>query len=258
MGPKKLLFMEKSKGRFSLLQNADLSTKDSETLDDVSEVEAEDVPSWPTTRREKRINRWLFFTLLAVIAAVAFGGVLAWRNTKGEHEDREPHEGYRMHHEHGSSLTKPERGFCGNTSEEAHANGCVLDFIPGAWVHPACYDAELEKEFLDLKPWQWFADKEAKQELTLDYIRETGGPNPIFVSMEYHRQHCAFTWKKLHRAVIRQTPIDTHIGQLKHTIHCADKLAGPDPPWKSKFFHISTSCRMPQDFELDENYEHTH
>ncbi|KUJ06454.1 uncharacterized protein LY89DRAFT_558433, partial [Mollisia scopiformis] len=113
----------------------------------------------------------------------------------------------------------------GDTPTEARANGCVLDFIPGACrVPPACYDAELEEEFLGLQQWQWFADNESQHELTSEYIKETGGPSPIYVSMEYHRQHCAYTWKKFHRAVLRHVLIDSHIGGYEHTIHCSNAL----------------------------------
>jgi hypothetical protein len=36
-------------------------------------------------------------------------------------------------------------GHCGNSSEEAIKNGCVFDFIPGAWVYPDYYDEDLER-----------------------------------------------------------------------------------------------------------------
>lgn len=140
-----------------------------------------------------------------------------------------------------------ERTHCGNSTTEARANGCILDFIAGAWVHPACYDSELEAEFLSLSDWHWFADAAGTKELSFSFIQETGGPNPIFVSPEYHRQHCVYTWRKLHRAVILHTPIDTHIGSYSHTQHCSKGLARPDAHHLSKFFSIFTECKMPKD-----------
>lgn len=137
-------------------------------------------------------------------------------------------------------------GHCGNTTAEARANGCILDFIPGAWVHPACYDAELEAEFLQLQDWKWYADNETQHELSLQYIRQTGGSNPLFVSKEYHRQHCAYTWMKLHRSIIRGVPIDSHIGACKHTVHCGRALAAAKLPIVSKFYEIFTHCEMPE------------
>lgn len=191
--------------------------------------------------REGCSSLWLGVSFLVGIFVCFLGATLLFSNSPGSLED---------HAKYGtgnSSLVKSEWGYCGNTSEEARTNGCVLDLIAGAWVPRACYDAELESQFLNLQPWRWFADYRGKRELTLAHIRKTGGPKAIWVSPEYHRQHCAFTWKKLHRAIIRQTPIDTHIGALSHTMHCSDRLTKPDSKWKSGFYHISTSCRMPYD-----------
>ncbi|KAE9364267.1 hypothetical protein N431DRAFT_298805, partial [Stipitochalara longipes BDJ] len=115
-------------------------------------------------------------------------------------------------------------GSCGNSTEEAQRNGCILDFMSEAWVHPDCYDEELEAEFLGLSDWHWYADQEGEQELTKEFIRRTGGPDPMWVSNQYHEQHCKYTWMKLHRAVIRHKPIDNHIGRYEHTLHCSDAL----------------------------------
>jgi hypothetical protein len=150
----------------------------------------------------------------------------------------------RMHEASKSSLHA--WGHCGNTTAEARANGCILDFIPGAWVRPACYDAELEAEFLQLQDWKWYADNETQHELSLQYIRQTGGSNPLFVSKEYHKQHCAYTWMKLHRSIIRGVPIDSHIGAYKHTVHCGRALAAAELPVVSKFYEIFTHCEMPE------------
>lgn len=146
-----------------------------------------------------------------------------------------------------------ERNECGNTTEEAKSNGCVLDFISGAWVHSDCYDKDLEAEFLAESDWHWYSDMEGEHELSEDFIRQTGGTNPVYVSMAYHDMHCAYTLMKLHRAVLRQTPIDSHIGLYKHTQHCSKILALPGPFVESTgfrapsgFYHIFTSCDFPQ------------
>lgn len=144
-------------------------------------------------------------------------------------------------------------GNCGNSSEEAIKNGCVMDFIPGGWVHPDCYDKDIEREFLAYADWHWYADPWGKQELSEDFMRRTGGPNPVYVSMEYHDAHCAYTWRKLHRAILRGTPIDSQIGKYQHTKHCSTALAiardaKKYPQWKApaRFFNVFTSCELPQ------------
>jgi len=196
--------------------------------EDLSDGEMEE--SWTSTlgTKVKRFRRILIFVLSIIATAIAFGGLMWERKLE------------RAHH-------RPEWGICGNSSAQARANGCILDFVPGAWVHPDCYDAQLEKEFLGLQPWKWYADENFTEELSFDYIRETGGPDPIWVTMEYHLTHCAYTWKKLHRAVILQIPIDTHVGAYKHTDHCAHAPILGDGPKRSPFNRIFTSCKMPED-----------
>ncbi|KAE9376384.1 hypothetical protein N431DRAFT_311393, partial [Stipitochalara longipes BDJ] len=114
---------------------------------------------------------------------------------------------------------------CGNSTSSALENDCILDFIAGAWVPKPCYDSELEAEFLQLKQWKWYTDADGSRSLSLDSMKNGGGYNPIFVSLDYHWIHCAYTWRKLHRSVISGRPIDTHIGEYEHTKHCADGLA---------------------------------
>ncbi|KAG0646676.1 hypothetical protein D0Z07_7405 [Hyphodiscus hymeniophilus] len=70
-------------------------------------------------------------------------------------------------------------GSCGNDTISALQNGCILDLMSEAWVHPDCYDQELETEFLSLSDWHWYADQAGDHELTIEEIRATGGPDPI-------------------------------------------------------------------------------
>jgi hypothetical protein len=224
--------MEDDKEHLLPHQKTAFDKGDFDCLKDGSGDDMEDVTESPLITKARKEFRLLVTPLLVLVFITSFGGLVVYIKTKKPHA---------------ISLKESQWKHCGNTSAEALANNCILDFIPGAWVPRACYDAELEEEFLSLQQWQWYADKESQHELSLEFIRETGGPNPIFVSIEYHRQHCAYTWKKLHRAVVGQVPIDTHIGGYKHTIHCANALAASDPPVQARFFEIFTSCKMPQD-----------
>lgn len=150
------------------------------------------------------------------------------------------------------SLPTSNRTDCGTTVQQARANGCILDFIAGAWVHPNCYDKNLESEFLSLSDWHWYYDAEGQEDLSEMKIRETGGPDPLYVRWDYHDLHCAYTWKKLHRAVIGQKPIDSHIGSMHHTDHCSTSMiekhnisTSTGAAALSRFFHIFTSCDLP-------------
>jgi hypothetical protein len=121
---------------------------------------------------------------------------------------------------------------CGQTPSEGSASGakalgCVYDIVSGSWVFPECHDPELENEFLSGGPrWQWWADEGRTRELTLDEIRATGGGNPTgyFVTPEYHDYHCAYTWRKLHRAMQGSKLVDDHIGNMRHTNHCSGTM----------------------------------
>jgi hypothetical protein len=53
---------------------------------------------------------------------------------------------------------------------------------------------------------------------------ETGTYNGIHVTWGYHITHCIFMWRKLQRAMIAGNLVDSHIGSLEHTVHCADRF----------------------------------
>jgi hypothetical protein len=135
---------------------------------------------------------------------------------------------------------------CGNSPVEALQNDCVYDFIAGAFVPNACFDAELEDEFLKLKDWHFYGDENAQQELSIESIKLNGGTEPMFVSVEYHWIHCTYTWRKLHRSRVFGTPIDDHIGNYSHTAHCGEGLVSQcdvnDTGPIIAFLHHYTSC----------------
>jgi hypothetical protein len=135
---------------------------------------------------------------------------------------------------------------CGNSPVEALQNDCVYDFIAGAFVPNACFDAELEDEFLKLKDWHFYGDENAQQELSIESIKLNGGTEPMFVSVEYHWIHCTYTWRKLHRSRVFGTPIDDHIGNYSHTAHCGEGLVSQcdvnDTRPIIAFLHHYTSC----------------
>ncbi|CZR59459.1 uncharacterized protein PAC_09351 [Phialocephala subalpina] len=153
--------------------------------------------------KRSRSMSYLYIGLLTIIEALAFIAYTRFSRTDAS-SPRLP--------------TSTTWKHCGNTSEQAIANNCVLDFIAGAWVPTQCYDPELEAEFFNIKNWHWYADSDGEQELSIESIRKDGGPNPIYVSVEYHWVHCAYTWRKLHRARMLQRPIDTHVGDYEHTV----------------------------------------
>ena len=150
--------------------------------------------------------------------------------------------------QHSQTLIQSE---CGHSAEEAHKNGCIYSFVPGAWIPLRCYDSEVEAEFLGQKEWRWWADNTTQQELSLDSVRSYGAENAIYVTIEYHDYHCAYTWVALHRAMIRHSLIDTHIGNFTHTQHCAKSLkkARQRKQKVAAFYPIFASCMDPIVFD---------
>lgn len=236
----------------NLLHASYRDIEDYETDDTLSNAESGTSPSYlsrnPKLRRLQRlINPWRTTLLVVSSLVLALTFYLVGRLAPSPF---------------GSGQGFHKTGHCGNSSAEALANGCILDLIPGAWVHPQCYDAELEAEFLSYAPeneggkWHWYRDPEGKSELSEDEMRATGGPNPVYVSLAYHDAHCAFTWRKLHRAVVMGRAIDSHIGSYVHTKHCSGRLskARSDPTFPqwvapARFYNIFTHCDLPANCE---------
>ncbi|KAH8651633.1 hypothetical protein BGZ60DRAFT_420877 [Tricladium varicosporioides] len=112
---------------------------------------------------------------------------------------------------------------CGNTSTYARSNGCHFDVMSFSWLPPACYDEKLIEEFLAMESWKWFSDSEGTQPVPLETVQKGDAPQ-MYVSWSYHIDHCVFMWKKMHRALENDGPIDAYIGNYHHTQHCGHML----------------------------------
>ncbi|KAF2663831.1 hypothetical protein BT63DRAFT_418727 [Microthyrium microscopicum] len=113
----------------------------------------------------------------------------------------------------------PYEAPCGDTSSEAQRKGCHFDTMAFSWVPPACYDGELEKEFLSKKDWVWFLEENNNITISPEVV-QTGDINVAWVTWEYHQTHCTYMWRKMHRAVAASTPLDGYIRDYHHTAHC--------------------------------------
>ncbi|KAI0129732.1 hypothetical protein BJ170DRAFT_617380 [Xylariales sp. AK1849] len=95
--------------------------------------------------------------------------------------------------------------------------------MSSSWLPDACYDEELMHEFEALQAWHWYRDPSGTQPVpTKEVLR--GDMDRLFVSFEYHRAHCVFMWKKLHRALAAGQLVDSYIGNYDHTSHCGHML----------------------------------
>ena len=115
-------------------------------------------------------------------------------------------------------------GECGNSPTQALARGCRFDMITHSWLPPACqYDEDVEDEatFYEMHEWKW--SHENGTDVSGAQARR-GELLYVFGSFEWHRVHCTFTWKRLHRALLYGRNIDSYVASLHHTEHCSDLL----------------------------------
>jgi hypothetical protein len=96
------------------------------------------------------------------------------------------------------------------------------------WLPEDCYDAELTEDFFSAREWEWFRD--ANGTVPIPYEEAVAGVyDRLFVPWEYHKLHCAYMWKKLHRAVRSGGPMDSYIGNYTHTKHYSHALLKVTP-----------------------------
>lgn len=112
---------------------------------------------------------------------------------------------------------------CGKTRDEALARGCQFDLMSFVWTPPACHDKELLDDFLSLRNWTWYHDIKATQ-VADEHLVHQGKFDHLYVTWEYHKVHCAYMWRKLHRAMMSGSRVDGYIGNSNHTRHCLGQL----------------------------------
>lgn len=143
---------------------------------------------------------------------------------KSTHDDsKSTHDDYKSTHNDHKPTLDPYYTNCGNTAKEARARGCIFDTISFTWLVPECYDEELIAEF-DKLPivWHFYADAAGTQEVPWDVVER--GERALFVPWAHHLWHCAFGWRKMHRAVVAGVPVDSYIGSYPHTKHCSQMM----------------------------------
>ena len=110
---------------------------------------------------------------------------------------------------------------CGETVTEAQELGCKWDLLASSWLPPACIDEELTNGFRDERRWRYFADSDGTEELFEPELQYRVGPNDTYyTTLEWHRMHCNYQWRKMHRAMQKETLIESGLAKYHHTLHC--------------------------------------
>lgn len=124
---------------------------------------------------------------------------------------------------------------CGTTPAEARAKGCHFEMTGFSWLPKECLDPTVEAEFLELNL-HYYRDANYTQEAPLEEVQR--GEGYYFVRQDYHRAHCAFLFKKLHRALDSGNKVDGLIWSVHHTGHCVHMLLAP-PDFRSDVAQVA-------------------
>ncbi|KAF2451772.1 hypothetical protein P171DRAFT_426231 [Karstenula rhodostoma CBS 690.94] len=161
----------------------------------------------PTSQpsRPYYLRYWRIATCAMLLSSLAVGGLFA-------------------------TLSRTQTTFnCGTSIEEARALGCQFDVMSFTWSHPSCFDRPLMDDFLALKNWTWWLrnstspDSSGDTPLSIEDIT-TGQYTELHVTWDYHLHHCTYMWRKMHRAILNNKPLDGYIGNWAHTTHCESML----------------------------------
>lgn len=118
-------------------------------------------------------------------------------------------------------------GDCGANPQEARSKGCLFDNIGYAWVQPACYNADLVKEFSAMDGVEYYinSDMTDASRIPQEVISE-GNITDAYAPFKFHAIHCAQAISKVHWAAVNRAPVDSKSLSFEHTEHCQHVLLG--------------------------------
>jgi len=109
---------------------------------------------------------------------------------------------------------------CGNSPAEAAAKGCTFDILESAWVHPECFDAELQEKYNPLGVWDFFYDEDLTRPMSDERVA-SGVDELIYTFSGFHQAHCLYIFDKMERAIMTRRPVNTRMLRESHVEHCA-------------------------------------
>jgi hypothetical protein len=115
---------------------------------------------------------------------------------------------------------------CGWSPEAARERGCVFDVMMQDWVPEPCYDPALTERYLLVGNYTWYADPEGH--ILSDEEMRKGEHGAAWMSADYHKAHCIFSWEKLIRALRNNEPISQELLSYDHVLHCRMQTLGGD------------------------------
>lgn len=127
-----------------------------------------------------------------------------------------------------TKLQRQSRSYdqCGTSPAEARARGCFFEMTLSLWVPEECYDRELEAEYLNEPGLVYYRDLNFTQEVPFDEVKR-GEVYAWFVPWQHHIRHCAYSFRKFHRASARNSKLDGYLLNYNHTMHCIMMMTEP-------------------------------
>ncbi|KIW58048.1 hypothetical protein PV05_02598 [Exophiala xenobiotica] len=119
---------------------------------------------------------------------------------------------------------------CGYSFTEARSRGCVYDVMMQDWVPEPCYDSVLTERYLAQGNYTWYADGDGN--IMSDEEMRKGEHTEAYMSGDYHKDHCIFSWEKLIRAMRNTRPVSQELVSYDHVLHCRHQTLGENHPDK--------------------------
>jgi hypothetical protein len=110
---------------------------------------------------------------------------------------------------------------CGGSPDIARARGCRFELHNFAWVPSECYDEDLSQEWYDKYDWLMTRDRNGKQVITKEEAQK-GDVAAVWVTWPQHVTHCGLVWRKYHRSIMFNRPMDNWTNSYFHTNHCGE------------------------------------
>jgi hypothetical protein len=123
----------------------------------------------------------------------------------------------------GKPIRVPEHDNCGTDPATARSRDCHFDILSFAWQTPQCFDRETSEAFRTHNgTWSYFSDFQGTTPRS--EAEAMSGESTTFTTVDFHRVHCTYMWRQLHRAYAVLGYIDEHLANWNHTLHCQQVL----------------------------------
>lgn len=141
--------------------------------------------------------------------------------------------------------------YCGDTPAKAKAAGCLFESNNFAWLHPLCFDADMEEDWRhgpwasDLVFWKEHDENWNGVGRIANEDAFSGEIETVWVNTLQHRRHCLQFWKKYVVFANRRLPMDSWTAERHHVDHCATLIRDFNNSWPDEKVSSRLSLKYP-------------